>query len=608
MAEKIKAGIEVHQQLDTKKLFCACPSEIIDEKPDFIVKRKLKMSLSETGKVDSAAHHEILKEKEFHYQGYNKYTCLVELDDEPPHELNKDALQIALQVSKMLNCRIVDHVVVMRKIVLDGSNTGGFQRTALIATDGWINIDGKKISIQLICLEEDACKIVERTPDYDVYNLSRLGIPLLEISTGPDIETGEMCKKTAEYIGMVLRSTGKVKRGIGTIRQDVNVSIPGGNRVEIKGAQELRIIDKMAEIEAGRQKKLLEIKSEIEKRKIKLLKTPEIKDASNVLKKSECAIIKKCFENKGKVLGIKVNGFSGLIGIQLQPNKRLGTEFSDYGKVTAGITGLFHSDELPKYGITAEEVKRLREFLGCSSNDAFIIIADKQEKAQRAINAVWQRVLMCFNGVPCEVRKAEIDGTTSFMRPLSGSARMYPETDIMPIKTETGKLKSAKLLTDIAKELEEKYCFSHDLAVLASKSPKIEIILKIITTNKNIKPAFIAEIILSADKEIKNQYNKEITLKDNVFIDVFSKVNEGKLQKDRIISVLFKSNSMSIEEILKKESLGEMDQKTAEREIKKIIDKNKGKSLGALMGIAMEKLKGKISGKSASEILKRFLN
>jgi len=252
-----KAGLEVHQQLDTKKLFCNCPSILRQDEPDFTIRRKLHVVAGESGEVDIAAKHEAEKEKTFVYEGYDT-TCLIELDEEPPHEINQDALKIALQVAIFLNAKIFPITQIMRKTVVDGSNTSGFQRSVLIARDGWIITKSGRVGIESICLEEDAARIVERKEHSNIFRLDRLGIPLIEIATSPDMKSAEHVKEVALYLGKILRSC-KVKRGIGTIRQDINVSIKGGNRVEIKGFQEPSMMTKTIDNEISRQMTLLKM-------------------------------------------------------------------------------------------------------------------------------------------------------------------------------------------------------------------------------------------------------------------------------------------------------------------------------------------------------------
>lgn len=246
-----KSGLEIHQQLDTKKLFCNCPSILRSDEPDFSVKRKLHAVAGESGEVDVAAKHEAEKNKEFIYEGYDT-TCLVELDEEPPHEINQDALKIALQIAIFLNCKIFSIAQIMRKTVIDGSNTSGFQRSVLIARDGWIITKTGRVGIESICLEEDACRVIEKKKDSTIFRLDRLGIPLVEIATAPDIKNAEHVKEVALYLGNVLRSC-KVKRGIGTIRQDINLSIRGGERIEIKGFQDPAMMTKTVDNEIERQ-------------------------------------------------------------------------------------------------------------------------------------------------------------------------------------------------------------------------------------------------------------------------------------------------------------------------------------------------------------------
>ena len=248
-----KSGLEIHQQLDGdgKKLFCNCPSLLRSDEPDFIVERRLHAVAGESGEVDVAAKHEAVLDKKFVYQGYDT-TCLVELDEEPPHLINQEALKVAIQISLLLNCRIQTISQIMRKTVIDGSNTGGFQRTVLIARDGYVETSQGRVGIENVFLEEDSARPVSRDENKVVFKLDRLGIPLVEIATKPDIKNAEHAKETALTIGQILRLC-KVRRGIGTIRQDINISVKGSNRVELKGFQDQKIMIKTVENEVNRQ-------------------------------------------------------------------------------------------------------------------------------------------------------------------------------------------------------------------------------------------------------------------------------------------------------------------------------------------------------------------
>ncbi len=254
---KFKCGLEVHQQLNTRKLFCSCPSVLRSDEPDFTVRRKLHAVAGESGEVDVAAAYQSALNKTFVYQGHDENACLIDLDEEPPHQINQNSLKIALQIALLLNCKILPITQIMRKTVVDGSNTSGFQRTVLIARDGFVETEQGRIGIDTLCLEEDSARVVSRSEKTGevVYNLDRLGIPLIEIATSPDIKSPGQAKEVALHIGNILRSC-DVKRGIGTIRQDVNMSIMGENRIEMKGVQDMRIFLKVIEKEIARQKKL----------------------------------------------------------------------------------------------------------------------------------------------------------------------------------------------------------------------------------------------------------------------------------------------------------------------------------------------------------------
>ncbi|MBW2995724.1 Glu-tRNA(Gln) amidotransferase subunit GatE [Candidatus Woesearchaeota archaeon] len=460
-----KCGLEIHQQLEDKKLFCACPTINSNAKPDIHLERRLRAVAGETGEIDIAAKYEMEKSKKFIYEADSKDTCLVEMDEEPPHPINPEAVQVALQVALMLKAKIVDEIQVMRKTVIDGSNVSGFQRTALIAYDGVIDTSQGKIHIPTICLEEEAAQKISDTKESTKYRLDRLGIPLIEIATAPDIKNPEHAKETAEKIGMILRSTGKVKRGIGTIRQDMNLSIKGRNRVELKGFQELKSIPAVLEKEVERQL---------------------------ALKKKEDG----------------------------------------------------------------------------------------------------------------HVRKVEPDNTTSYLRPMPGAARMYPETDVIPLKVDTSKIKPAELIdTKVKKYI--KQGLTPDLAKLIAKSPKVSLFEKFIIEFKNIKPAFIAETLVPTLREIKRKYNVDADkITDSQLKEVFSALNQAKIPKNIVMNILIDMASDKFESIDKYAGVSD---KELEEEIKKIVKAKPGLSPGAYMGIVMARFKGQIDGKKAMAILKKIV-
>ncbi|MCH8329334.1 MAG: Glu-tRNA(Gln) amidotransferase subunit GatE [Nanoarchaeota archaeon] len=465
-----KCGLEIHQQLEGKKLFCDCSTLNSDKESDVKFERRLRAVAGETGAIDIAAKHEMEKGRKFIYEADSGDTCLVEYDEEPPHELNKEALETTLKVSLLLNAKIVDEIQVMRKTVVDGSNVAGFQRTALVAQDGFIETSLGRVEIPIICLEEEAAQKLNDGKDFVGYRLDRLGIPLIEIATGTDVKSPEHAKEVAAYIGMVLRSVG-VKRGLGTIRQDVNVSIEKGARTEIKGFQDLRSIPKVIENEIKRQ-----------------------------------------------LNAIKQN-------------------------------------------------KKLKE----------------------------------------EVRKAEPDFTTSFLRPMPGADRLYPETDVLTVKLDKKYIEDLrkrlpKLLKHKEEEFEKKYKITKELAKELIHNDIFEMLVK---NFKKLQPLTIANTLINIPKEIKTRFKVDSSrLKGSDFEEVLDYLNKGKIAKEAIIDLLIKKIK---DEKIKLEGFTGVSEKAIEKEIKELINKKKGLNIGAYMGILMGKYRGKVDGKKIMELLRKYV-
>ncbi len=530
-----RAGLEIHRQMSTHKLFCSCPS-LLSEKVDATIKRELRPVVSELGEKDIVANYELGKNKYAIYEITNESSCLLEIDEEPAGKINQEAFDTSLIVARMLNCKIVDEIEFMRKQVLDYSNTSGFQRTALIAINGYIETSKGKVGIQSICLEEDAARKIKDEKEYIVYRLDRLGTPLIEIATDANIKDPEHVKEVAEYLGMILKSTGRFKSGLGTIRQDINISIEGHPRVEIKGFQDLKSIPRVVEYEINRQLKLVEIHNRI--RKIKDYNVESL-NLTKIFKNTNCKIIKNVLDNNGSIFGARLAGFNGILAIEFGENKRFGTELSYYAKIH-GVGGIIHSDEdLRKYNLSDSEISEIKDNLKIKENDAFILIADQEEKARKAINSAIIRANAQYNAdFPKEVRKAELDFTTSFLRPMPGSSRMYVETDVPRIKITEELLTKIKLPELISKKidsLEELYGLNPDIArELIKKEINFEEFLNLY---RNLDANTIARIILEVPKELKTRFNLEIfNLKDEdrecYLHTVLCLLNENKINKD----------------------------------------------------------------------------
>lgn len=610
--EKIgfKAGLEIHQQLDTRKLFCECQSEITED-VDYSFERFLRPTQSEMGDVDRAALAEALRNRHFLYTASGKSTCLIEADEEPPHLANRDAVDICLTMSVLFDARSVDEIQFMRKIVIDGSNTGGFQRTALLAMNGRIN----DVGIQTIALEEDAARKIEEKDRLVNYGLDRLGIPLVEIATAADIKNPVHARDVAEQIGLLMRATGRVKRGLGTIRQDLNVSISRGSRVEIKGIQSLSSITPVAENEALRQLGLVEIKETLCKRiKPGDLKNIKIFDLTTLFKECKSNIVKKLLSDNGCAKAFRMPGFAGLLK---QPHTRLGKEFAVYAKMASGIGGILHSDELPGYGIENKEVDEIKKVLKIGEQDAFVIAIGKENVVDAAITAVIDRAGKTIDGVPEEVRRALPDNTTEYMRPLPGAARMYPETDVPPTRITKEHLERIKKnLPEMPEEKHKRFIKEYGLNAEQTKQllasgyeNDFEYLLEKFPDLKSV----VIRTLLNTFSELRNEGLDTDAIDNIMLVGVFSSLNTGRFAKEAVPEILkhiLKNKGVSIEKAIELCGLFSTGEEEVIKIVRKIVSerrdfiKQRGKeSLGPIMGIVMKELRGKVDGKVISKVL-----
>ncbi|MFH0955118.1 MAG: Glu-tRNA(Gln) amidotransferase subunit GatE [Candidatus Micrarchaeota archaeon] len=612
----LKCGLEVHQQLDTGKLFCRCPGKLHEEeKFDYKIRRRLRPVASELGEYDAAALEAYQKGFSYEYEAFNDCNCPIECDDQPPLPANPKALDTVLQVSLMAGATIIPLCQTMRKIVIDGSNVSGFQRTVLIAVDGAINIGNKKIGIQSLALEEDAARPMSKTETTVTYRLDRLGIPLIELATAPDIATPQEAKQAALAIGELFRRTGNAKRGLGSIRQDLNISIVGGSRVEVKGVQELELIDEYVRREICRQQGLLEIKRKLLDNGISKVELRQpVTDCSAVFSGSDCKFLKD-----KTVFGICIPQFEGIFGFEVQPNRRFGTEVANYVKTKTGLSGILHSDELPAYGVTAVEVEKVKKHLNCGLSDAFVLVSGENEKCRRALQIVVERCQSALAGVPEETRQAIDGGNTEYLRPLPGASRMYPETDIGPIEISQKKLSELKnnlpLSTEQRLVLYQKNGLSRQLAEqmkLDNFAPFFESQLE-----KGMNANFMAWILLEALTQLEREKVaiEELTrFKLGQFFEFHKK---GKIAKEAALDILrFWCNKPfdSLEKILSQAGAQTLSDSQVEAVIARIVEKNKAlvaekgmAAIGPLMGDAMKELRGKTSGEKISELLKKTI-
>ncbi|MEC7349717.1 MAG: Glu-tRNA(Gln) amidotransferase subunit GatE [Candidatus Thermoplasmatota archaeon] len=562
----LKAGLEIHQQLNSGKLFCNC--SLNENGKDYQFKRKLHATSSELGDIDIAAKTEQIKLFTYYNKSCN---CLVYTDEEPPRGPNRDAVKVALQFAQLVDAKIVEEIHFMRKVVVDGSNTSGFQRTGLIATGGRIEYDDKILELDQLCLEEDSCRHGEEEHEY---LLDRLGVPLLEITTKPQLDNSQDVQKAAKAIGRLLRAC-NVKRGLGTIRQDVNVSINNGQRVELKGFQDLASMPKVVENEMKRQFSLNEMKKG---------------------KVGQPISVDNCFKKKREFsLALKIENWNGILGNEDSPkgHVRMGRELADYAK-RAGLKGIMHSDELPAYGIDNEETKDIKLSLGCNDNDAFILIFGKEKITEKAMEIIIERINT--KGVPKEVRKVTPENLTRYMRPMPGASRMYPETDIAPFKLTNLNVRKPKTLDEREKDLplneeESKQLVSNDLDEQFN-----------ILNRKFDLPKLLSRILLHTLPQLKDEGE---TISNSDLEKVLILFQEGVIVKEGISKALVQSSRN--EEIQVNNDNVEVELEdfivSLVREKKEFIKERGMGAVGALMGPVMSKFRGKMDGGDINKVL-----
>ena len=438
-----KCGLEIHQQLiSDRKLFCRCPPVYRNDPAHYRILRHMRPTLSEMGTYDGTALMEFKTKKDITYEFFRDTTCSYEIDDTPPFEMDERALEVSMVIARAMNCQLVDEVHVSRKQYLDGSIPTGFQRTAIISLGGWVPWEGdRNIDIRQISLEEDACREMKDEGHDVVFRTDRLSIPLVEVVTEPNAKTPEEAGEMAEILGWVMRSTGLVRRGPGATRQDVNVSVEGGRRIEIKGVPFLDLIPPITAGEAVRQHNLLKIKEELENRSL----NPEDYEAED-FEDIYTADVKDLFRNRDpelfsswdddiEVRAVKVPSFSGIFSHRTHGDQTFLDEISGRIRVIACLDRLpnvYSSDQGPWMGITDDEIDEIKKRLEMNENDAFVLVWGPLRDVRCASGEVMIRCREAFDGVPNETRQVMTPDTTTFERILPGPDRMYPDTDLPP--------------------------------------------------------------------------------------------------------------------------------------------------------------------------------
>jgi glutamyl-tRNA(Gln) amidotransferase subunit E len=617
----LKVGLEIHQQLNTRtKLFCGCKPALFKEEPEMTFLRRLRPTQSELGQIDPAAYFEFQKGVRIRYEANNATSCLVEMDEEPPHPLNLEAVETVLAAALLMKAKHVDEIHVMRKTVIDGSNTTGFQRTCVIALNGEIKVGEKIVPIQHASLEEDAArKTCDEEGNIVRYRIDRLGIPLIEVATAPVIHSPKEAEEVALAIGSILRATGKVMRGLGTIRQDINISIPKGALIEIKGLQELELVSLAVEYEVQRQLNLIKIKEDVERigaNREELAE--EFCDVTEVFKQTKCKVLRKALDKKQRILAVKLTKFNGFLKRELLPDFRLGTEMADRARFWGRVGGIFHTDEMPAYGVTAEEIEALRKVFKASAEDAVVFVADNPENARDALKAVVERAREALIGVPEETRAPNPDGTTRYMRPRPGAARMYPETDIPPAQISEEYVKRLilslpelpeKKLARLVKECELNQKLARHI-LTSEYCDLFEAIMKETEVSATAVAVFLTETL----KALKRDKINVDAISEAQIKETFSRVSSGELMKESLADVavwLSKNENRSVQEAIDALGLKTVSNEELNMLVEKVIRENhdvireRGEgSFGVLMGMIMKDLRGKADVAQVSRVLR----
>ncbi len=531
-----KAGIEIHYQLKTeKKLFCRCPALLRRDEPDGMILRHMRPTLSELGEYDGTALMEFKTKKNIFYELYRDSICTYEMDDTPPFVLNEEALKIAIEIALLLNCEIVDEIHITRKQYLDGSIPTGFQRTATVGVEGYVELfSGKKIEISHICLEEDACREVKDEGHNIYFKTDRLSFPLIEVITKAQVESPQEAGEVVLRIGNILRATGKVRRGIGSVRQDVNISIEGGVRNEIKGVPKIGWIPYLLHSETLRQHNLLKIRDELRARGItrENLKTKS-KNLNNIFQKTQNPTLKKAIEEGLDIRGICLYGFGGLLSREIEEGVFFEREFEGRVRVIACLDKkpiIFHTEQEP-LPFSENEMDSLRHIFGFKKTDVVIVLWGPEEDTRTGIEEIKTRAEEATCRVPLETRQALKDMTTDFERILPGPDRMYPDTDSPPVKVSKKLIKEiSKGLPEIPLNLEKKYLnlkIPKEWAYELSISPYNIYFEEFI--NKGIPPKIAGRLFIVEKNLIKKidlkKYKREIE-------DCLFEIKDGKISWD----------------------------------------------------------------------------
>jgi glutamyl-tRNA(Gln) amidotransferase subunit E len=582
----------------------------------------MRPTLSELGEYDGTALMEFKTKKNVIYQLYDDTVCTYEMDDTPPFQLNQEALDIALEIGLSINCSIVNEIHISRKQYLDGSIPTGFQRTGIIGVDGWIPYKNRKIGIIQLGLEEDACREISDLGHIIVFKTDRLSIPLVEVVTYPDMQTPHEVVEVAELIGRLLRSTGKVRRGLGSIRQDVNVSITGGTRVELKGVPKLQYLAKAVANEAIRQKALLDIRDELRLRGItEGTFQYEVKDITSIFKNSKVKRFKEVIKNKNKIYGIVLRLFGGILDKTTHQNRTFGDEIAGRVRVIACLDvmpNIVHNNHFKEFGLNSKEINKLNELFDAKATDAIVLVWGNETDVKTAIEEIKIRAIDATKGVPSETRQVFPEGINDFERILPGPDRMYPDTDSPPTPILEERLK--RIITSLPEPIWDcekrlkKLGVPPNLVRSLSISQRIKVFDKIIN-DFDVNPTLVAVTLEEKLKWLRRQGKNIDTISNDKIYRLFQMLSENKFSEEAIPTILkFLADNpdKTLEQIITELDLKPMLIEELQTVVDKVIAQHSNlKKLKhpfrVLMAEVINVVRNKIDGKLVSDVVNEKL-
>ncbi len=611
-----KSGLEIHQQLLTeKKLFCRCPAGKYSDKYDAEILRHMRPTLSELGEYDGTALMEFKTKKNITYHIKRETVCTYEMDDTPPFLINEEALNIALGIGMLFGCNTVDELHIARKQYLDGSIPTGFQRTAIFALDGSVPYKNRNIDIVQMSIEEDSCREVSDIEHNRVYLTDRLGMPLIETVTAPQMKVPIEVAEVADICSSLVRSTQWVRRGMGAAREDVNVSVEGGTRIEIKGVPKIPAIPLLTYNEAMRQWNLLRLRDELHNRGIKENTfASKVVDITKLLRSPNYTPIKDAVENGLAIKCIVLKEYKDLLHWETQTNTYFSKEISDRVRVIACLTTLpniIHSDSKGET-LTSSEWTKIRKAVGADWYDTLVVVWGSEEDTDMAAKEIIIRAKEATIGIPSETRQAFWDGTNGFERILPGADRMYPDTDLPPKKITEERLEKIRLkLPDKFWDREKWYkelnipgdCI-RELSI-----SKFATLFEKVVKEWNINPVLASVIIIQYPKRLKKKGFEVNLINEQMLLDIFKAHKDGLISRDGILTVLEKAikkgkfyPELLPKPLLKKELESIIDEvKETLNSVKLISNENYNQ---LLIGNIMDEYRIQLDGGELTEMIK----